>query len=159
MSAVIKMSKIYIRPMIDEDVTSIINIEDNAYDFPWNKTIFQDCLHAGYSSWVIEFNKILVGYGIMLITSDESHILNLCVHPDYQSRGIGKQLLNHFLVLARRENMHRIFLEVRPTNFKAIRLYLSMGFNEIGKRRDYYPTKIGREDALIFAKTLLKEIF
>jgi ribosomal-protein-alanine N-acetyltransferase len=61
--------------------------------------------------------------------------------------------------LARRENIHRIFLEVRPTNFKAIRLYLSMGFNEIGKRRNYYPTKIGREDALILAKTLLKEEF
>ena len=155
MSAVIKMSEIYIRPMIEQDVTSIINIEDNAYDFPWNKTIFQDCLHAGYCSWVIEFNNILVGYGIMLITSDESHILNLCIHPDYQSRGIGKLLFNHFLVLDRRENIHRIFLEVRPTNFKAIRLYLSMGFNEIGKRRNYYPTKIGREDALILAKTLL----
>ena len=159
MSAVIQTSEIYIRPMVEQDVNSIFNIEEKAYDFPWNKTIFQDCLQAGYSSWAIEFNKILIGYGIMLITSDESHILNLCVHPDYQSRGIGKQLLNHFLELSRRENMHRIFLEVRPTNFRAIKLYLSMGFNEIGKRRNYYPTKIGREDALILAKTLIKEEF
>ena len=157
MSAVIKIPDIYIRPMIDQDVTSIINIENNAYDFPWSKIIFQDCLRAGYSSWVIENEKILIGYGVMLITSDESHILNLCVHPDYQSLGIGKQLLDHFLALAGRQNTHRIFLEVRPTNFKAIKLYLSMGFNEIGRRRNYYPTKIGREDALILAKTLIKE--
>ena len=67
------------------------------------------------------------------------------------------QLLDYFLFLARRQNIHRIFLEVRPTNFRAIKLYISMGFNEIGKRRNYYPTKIGREDALILAKTLLKE--
>ena len=83
--------------------------------------------------------------------------INLCVHTDYQSIGVGKQLLGHFISLARRQNLHRIFLEVRPTNFKAIKLYLSMGFNEVGKRRNYYPTKIGREDALILAKTLLKE--
>ena len=157
MSAVIPMPEIYIRPMIEQDVISIINIEKNSYDFPWSETIFQDCLRAGYSSWVIENNKILIGYGIMLITSDESHILNLCVHPDCQSMGVGKQLLDYFLFLARRQNIHRIFLEVRPTNFRAIKLYISMGFNEIGKRRNYYPTKIGREDALILAKTLLKE--
>ncbi len=81
----------------------------NAYDFPWSKTIFLDCLHAGYSSWVIEDNKILIAYGIMLFTSDESHILNLCVHTDYQSIGVGKQLLAHFISLARRQNIHRIF--------------------------------------------------
>ena len=159
MSAVIQIPDIYVRPMVEEDLVSIINIEKNAYDFPWSKTIFLDCLRAGYSSWVIEDNKILIAYGIMLITSDESHILNLCVHTDYQSVGVGKQLLGHFISLARRQNIHRIFLEVRPTNFKAIKLYLSMGFNEVGKRRNYYPTKIGREDALILAKTLLKEEF
>ena len=124
MSAVIPMPEIYIRPMIEQDVISIINIEKNSYDFPWSETIFQDCLRAGYSSWVIENNKILIGYGIMLITSDESHILNLCVHPDYQSMGVGKQLLDYFLFLARRQNIHRIFLEVRPTNFRAIKLYM-----------------------------------
>ena len=157
MSAVIQMPEIYVRPMVEQDLVSIINIEKNAYDFPWSKTIFSDCLRAGYSSWVIEDNKILIAYGVMLITSDESHILNLCVHADYQSIGVGKQLLGHFISLARRQNIHRIFLEVRPTNFKAIKLYLSMGFNEVGKRRNYYPTKIGREDALILAKTLLQE--
>jgi ribosomal-protein-alanine N-acetyltransferase len=71
--------------------------------------------------------------------------------------GMGKQLLGHFLELAVKRNIHRIFLEVRPTNFSAIRLYLNMGFNEIGRRINYYPTKIGREDALVLAKTLSKE--
>ena len=103
----------------------------------------------------IEYEKNLVGYGVMLISSDESHILNLCVHPDYQSIGLGKQLLKHFLELAKTHNISRIFLETRPTNFKAIKLYLDLGFNEIGRRRNYYPTKIGREDALVLAKTLL----
>ena len=93
----------------------------------------------------------------MQISSDESHILNLCVHPDYQSIGLGKQLLKHFLNLAEAHNINRIFLEARPTNFKAIKLYYNMGFNEIGRRRNYYPTKIGREDAVVLAKTLLIE--
>ena len=157
MSAVIKESDIYIRPMSEQDVNSIINIEKDVYDFPWSKTIFEDCLHAGYSSWVLESDKILIGYGVMLIASDESHILNLCIHPNYRSIGIGKKLLGHFLALSKEYNIHRTFLEVRPTNFKAIRLYLNMGFNEIGSRRNYYPTKTGREDALVLAKTFLAE--
>ena len=110
-----------------------------------------------YKLVTVEYEKNLVGYGVMLISSDESHILNLCVHPDYQSIGLGKQLLKHFLELAKTHNISRIFLETRPTNFKAIKLYLDLGFNEIGRRRNYYPTKIGREDALVLAKTLLAE--
>ena len=157
MSAVIKESDIFIRPMSNDDISSIINIENHAYDFPWSQTIFHDCLHAGYSSWIIEYDEIVTGYGIMQISSDESHILNLCVHPDYQSIGLGKQLLKHFLNLAEAHNINRIFLEARPTNFKAIKLYYNMEFNEIGRRRNYYPTKIGREDAVVLAKTLLIE--
>ena len=157
MSAVVKKPDILIRPMSECDITFIIDIENCAYEFPWNKTISHDCLQAGYSGWVIEYEKNLVGYGVMLISSDESHILNLCVHPDYQSIGLGKQLLKHFLELAKTHNISRIFLETRPTNFKAIKLYLDLGFNEIGRRRNYYPTKIGREDALVLAKTLLAE--
>ena len=43
MSAVIKESDIYIRPMSEQDVNSVINIEKDVYDFPWSKTIFEDC--------------------------------------------------------------------------------------------------------------------
>jgi len=71
--------------------------------------------------------------------------------------GLGRSLLTHMLELAVEHNVTMSFLEVRPTNFSAIKLYLDMGFDEIGLRRNYYPLRMGREDALIFAKVIFKD--
>jgi len=157
MSAVIKEAELYIRPMSEEDFELIMDIEKHVYDFPWSETIFRDCLRVGYCCWVLEHDEVLVAYGVMSVAVGESHILNLCVHPDYQSIGLGKMLLMHLLGLAQEHNANLTFLEVRPTNFSAIKLYLDMGFDEIGMRRNYYPAKMGREDALILARTALRD--
>ena len=156
MSAVIK-EELQIRPMSEEDIGVIINIEKRAYNFPWSETIFQDCLHVGYCCWVLERDGKIVAYGVMSVAVGESHILNLCVDPDYQAIGLGRMLLTHLLDLALERDVNMSFLEVRPTNFAAIKLYLDMGFDEIGSRRNYYPAKMGREDALIFARTILRD--
>ncbi len=156
MSAVIKEAKIHIRPMSEDDIELVMDIEKRVYDFPWSETIFQDCLRVGYCCWVLERDQVLVSYGVMSVAVSESHILNLCVHPDYQSIGLGKILLAHLLELAQEHNANMTFLEVRPSNFAAIKLYLESGFDEIGMRRNYYPAKMGREDALIFARTVLR---
>ncbi len=155
MSAVIKEAEFYVRPMQEEDLQNVLAIETRAYDFPWTKTIFQDCLRVGYCCWVLERDNQLIAYGVMSVAVGESHILNLCVHPDFQSIGIGRTLLMHLLEVAHDHNANMTFLEVRPSNFAAIKLYLDTGFDEIGTRRNYYPAKIGREDALIFARTVI----
>jgi [ribosomal protein S18]-alanine N-acetyltransferase len=157
MSAVIKQADIYIRPMSEEDLGFVMAVERHAYEFPWSETIFQDCLHVGYCCWLLERDGIIVAHAVMSVAADESHILNICVHPDYQSMGLGRMLLTHMLELAVEHNVNTSFLEVRPANFSAIKLYLDMGFDEIGMRRNYYPAKIGREDALIFAKAIFKD--
>lgn len=157
MSAVIKEAECHIRPMSEEDVAMVMEIEKSVYDYPWTKIIFQDCLQVGYCCWVIERDDILVAYAVMTVAAGESHLLNLCVHPDYQSIGLGRMLLVHLLELAHEHNVDMTFLEVRPTNFSAIKLYLDMGFDEIGVRRNYYPAKMGREDALILAKAILRD--
>jgi len=156
MSAVIK-EDIQIRPMREEDLAFVLDVEGRAYDFPWSETIFQDCLHVGYCCWVLERDAKIVAHGVMSVAAGESHILNICVDPDYQSIGLGRLLLTHLLELALEHDAHMTFLEVRPTNFAAIKLYLDMGFDEIGTRRNYYPAKMGREDALIFAKSSPRE--
>ncbi|MEQ8952971.1 MAG: ribosomal-protein-alanine N-acetyltransferase, partial [Gammaproteobacteria bacterium] len=46
------------------------------------------------------------------------------------------------------------FLEVRPSNNSAIALYKSMGFVQIGQRKNYYPGVNGREDAILMSRTL-----
>lgn len=157
MSAVIKQADVHIRPMSEEDLKFVLETEGRAYDFPWSETIFQDCLHVGYCCWVLEYDSLIVAHGVMSIAAGESHVLNLCVHPDYQSIGLGRMLLKHLLDLALDHDVNMTFLEVRPTNFAAIKLYLDLGFDEIGIRRNYYPAKVGREDALIFAKSTPRE--
>ena len=158
MSAVIKEAQCHIRPMSEDDIEQILNIEQRAYEFPWSEAIFRDCLRVGYCSWVLEHDDVLVAYGVMSVAVGESHILNLCVDPDYQSIGLGRMLLLHLLETAQAHNANMTFLEVRPSNFAAIKLYLDNGFDEIGTRRNYYPAKVGREDAIILARTAISEV-
>ena len=156
MSAVLK-EKFFIRPMREEDLQAVLAVEESAYDFPWSEGIFKDCLHVGYCCWVLDYDGMIVAHGVMTIAAGESHVLNICVHKDYQKMGFGRRLLEYLLNLALERDVHMTFLEVRPSNFAAIKLYLDMGFDEIGTRRNYYPAKMGREDALIFARTVVRE--
>ncbi|MGY8814073.1 MAG: ribosomal protein S18-alanine N-acetyltransferase [Gammaproteobacteria bacterium] len=152
MSAVIKPELITFRPMTEDDLEEILLIENIVYDFPWNKTIFNDCLRVGYSCWVIlNYRNEIDAYGIMSVAAGECHILNLCVHPQTQGIGLGKKLLYKLLLVAKKHHADTAFLEVRPSNKIAITLYSNSGFNEVGMRRNYYPAKHGREDAIIMA--------
>jgi len=154
MSAILKEPAIEFRPMRQEDLAEIIDIERQSYPFPWTQSIFSDCLHAGYSCWVCTGAGIIQGYGIITVAIGESHLLNLCVREESRSRGIGRKMLRHLISIARRHDADILFLEVRVSNLSARRLYEEEGFNELGTRRAYYPLEVGREDALILARTL-----
>lgn len=155
MSAVLAQPQLVIRPMLEQDLTDVMLIESAAYPFPWTQSIFQDCFKKNYYNYILEDNQILVGYALMLIAHpSEAHILNICVHPDYQNCGYGRILLHYLLGVARQKSVEEILLEVRPSNKSAIRLYHNLGFNQIGVRRNYYPAKNGRENALMFGLTL-----
>ena len=143
------------RAMRREDLEAISRIELAAYPFPWTFGIFRDCLAAGYECWVLERSAEIIGYGVLSVAGGEAHILNLCVAPAEQGRGHGRRVLSRMLDLARWHRAERVFLEVRPSNSAAIALYDSAGFNEIGKRPNYYPGPRGREDAIVMAMELL----
>jgi len=155
MSAILSRQGERLRPMTVDDLDRVMEIEPRAYEFPWSEGIFRDCLRVGYCCWCCEENDELVGYGVMSVAAGESHILNLTVRPESQRAGIGRRLLENFIRLARRHGADMLMLEVRPSNHPAIRLYESIGFNETGRRPNYYPARNGREDALIFALSLV----
>lgn len=139
-----------LRPMAQEHLDSVVDIERRAYLFPWTEGIFQDCLKVGYSAWVITSpTDEVLAYGLMSMAVGEAHILNLCVEPGCQRTGIGRFLLTHLQRLARGANMDLILLEVRRSNEAAIALYLGMGFSKLGVRKGYYPAREGSEDALL----------
>ncbi|HLU61849.1 MAG TPA: ribosomal protein S18-alanine N-acetyltransferase [Gammaproteobacteria bacterium] len=144
-------ARLRFRPMNDADVPAVMANERAAYTHPWSEGIFRDCLHSGYSCWVVETDSGVVGHGVMSVAVGETHILNICIAPSRQGRGYGRALLRHLLDLSREYGALMAFLEVRPSNTAAVRLYESIGFSEVGRRRNYYPAGTGREDAIVMA--------
>lgn len=143
------------RPMRQADVEVVAGIEKRAYPFPWSPGIFRDCLRAGHHCWVLDSPSGILGYGVLSAAAGEAHILNLCIAPEHQGHGHGRRLLARLVDLARWHHADQVFLEVRPSNPRAIALYRDFGFNEIGLRPNYYPAARGREDAIVMAMELL----
>ncbi|MGH7187332.1 MAG: ribosomal protein S18-alanine N-acetyltransferase, partial [Pseudomonadota bacterium] len=154
MSALAATITVHMRPMEERDVAAVYAIEKAAYEFPWTKGVFADCVRAGYPTWVMEYDGELCAYSIMTVSAGEAHLLNLCVKPGHHRRGFGRALLDQMIALARQKNAEVLFLEVRPSNHAAHQLYRTVGFNEIGTRPDYYPAQHGREDAVVLALQL-----
>jgi len=147
-----------LRAMRGSDLERIGAIERQSYPYPWTDGIFHDCLRAGYGCWVLEQGETIIGYGILSVAAGEAHVLNVCVAPSAQGLGHGRRLMKRLLDLARWHRAERVFLEVRPSNPRAIALYDDLGFNEIGRRPNYYPAANGREDAVVMAIELLPDL-
>lgn len=142
------------RPMTEADLDAVLKIEYAAFSHPWTRGIFTDGLKS-YDCWLMFEGTQQVGHGVIQIILDEAHLLNITVKPESQGRGLGLRLLEHLMARAGELGARECFLEVRETNQSAYRLYERFGFNEIGRRRGYYPAVGGREDALVMACTLL----
>ena len=138
-----------LRTMRDADVAEVVAIERASYQFPWSEGIFRDCLRVGYTCRVATLGRQVAGYGVMSVGAGEAHILNLCVGEAFRCRGLGRGLLALLIERAAAAGMKEAFLEVRPSNTAAIRLYLANGFEQVGMRRGYYQAVGGREDAAV----------
>lgn len=145
-----------LRTMLHDDVAQVADIERRSYEFPWSHGVFRDCLLAGYHCIVIEREDRAVGYSILSIAAGEAHILNLCVDPKFRQLGYGEGLLEEILERAENAEVKEVFLEVRPSNSKAIALYNKKGFRQVASRPAYYQAREGREDAAVLAKRLKK---
>ena len=88
------------------------------------------------------------------MAANEAHILNLCIKPERQRQGLGIRMMHHLIEQAKKLKADSVYLEVRISNQGAYRLYKNLGFKVVGKRKDYYPAKGGREDAWVLTLTL-----
>jgi ribosomal-protein-alanine N-acetyltransferase len=136
------------------DLDLVVESENLSLKNPWSKRIFSDCQRAGYECWVLATRDRIVAHGVLSAGAEEAHVLTICVHPDFRRQGYGRRMLRHLLDKGYRKNASVCFLEVRSSNAEARQLYLSMGFVQVGERRQYYPADQGatlREDALILS--------
>jgi ribosomal-protein-alanine N-acetyltransferase len=149
-----EFASVDIRPMQDPDIPAVVAVEKSSYQFPWSEGIFRDCLRVGYVCRVIDVEGAMGGYGIMSVGAGEAHILNVCIRNEFRCRGFARKILLYLLDRARSAGMHEAFLEVRPSNVAAARLYHSLGFEQVGIRRGYYQASVGREDASVLRRIL-----
>lgn len=140
--------------MRNSDLDLVVQNEAAVNTHPWSKRIFIDCLRSGYQCWVLANKQSIVAHGVMSVAIGECHLLTLCVQPDHQRKGLARKLFTLILDRAVKQGAQECFLEVRKSNNPGIELYRSMGFVQIGERKNYYPTGGDREDALIMSRSL-----
>ena len=146
-----------LRDMTEADLQGVMSIETRAYDFPWSRGNFADSLNPRYVVQVLAVPQgPVVGYFVAMPGVEEMHLLNIAVDPVRQGLGLGLQLLDAVLLAAVMHGAHLLWLEVRPSNRRAIRLYERYGFHAVAQRRNYYPAldEYGqpcKEDAIVMS--------
>lgn len=151
-----------IEPMRAADLDAVLLIERASFKTPWSRQAFLHELERNRVAglWVAwarrsgSGNRVaeVVGYLCLWAVADEVHVTNLAVDPAWRGEGIGRLLLGTLLVHHRAAGARRAFLEVRPGNVEARRLYQGLGFREVGRRRGYYVDT--GEDALLLEARL-----
>ncbi len=138
----------------------MIGLENRAYPFPWTRNVLLSEINGDSFSYVYvarlqggngAAGKI-IGYHFFWLVSDELHILNIAVDPDYQRQGLGRYLLDFACDFGRERGARCALLEVRVSNTAALELYTRMGFQQIGLRKHYYSEN--KEDAYVMKKNL-----
>ena len=136
-----------------DDLDQIYRIEQAAHVVPWDQKTFDAAMHFQGAKVVLKSHtEGIVGFALLSQIADELHLLNIAVDPVFQGRGYGGFLLDYLLQSAKNAPISMMILEVRKSNIPAIKLYEKRGFNEIGLRKNYYPTETEkREDAIVMA--------
>ncbi len=134
------------------DIKEILDLENLIFPSPWTEDMIEHEATSSYSNFYVLQNsksRIIAYFGLWILT-DEGHINNFAVHPDFRGQKLGSLLLEKIFELGRSAGVSFYYLEVRVSNEPAINLYKKYGFFEAGIRRKYYRNPV--EDALLMTK-------
>ncbi|GLT18481.1 ribosomal-protein-alanine acetyltransferase [Vibrio zhanjiangensis] len=143
---------LHILPLEQAHVKDVFSIELQAHTHPWSLSLIESIDGRGACHRVLlDKNNKVVGYFYAQNILGEVTLLNIAVDPKYHGSGYGKVLLNAFLDMCSNHDAESAWLEVRESNHRAYTLYEAAGFNEVDRRKSYYPTSNGKEDAIIMS--------
>lgn len=137
-----------IRQATVEDLAQISAIENNTSAYPCSNQQLHDCIESTY---LLLGDNRLLGFAVIVTVEKQAELHNIAIDPQEQGNGLGSLFLTA-LVAGLPATVEQFYLEVRVSNYRAIRLYHQLGFNKIAERKDYYRNGLGREDAIIMAK-------
>lgn len=137
------------RSMVENDILSVVAIEEEAFTIPWTEEIFKHEMNGNnYAHYIVaEIDGEIVGHFGMWIVLDECHITNIAVLIRHRGQGLGEALLVKAMELCKEMDVRLMTLEVRVSNDVAQGLYRKFGFQDGGIRKKYYTDD--QEDALV----------
>ena len=153
-----KEMKVNIVPMNADHLDELERLERICFSRPWSKKMLAEELENQCAAFLVAEEPVsqrVVGYAGVLVMADEGYITNVAVFPEYRRRGIAAQIIKVFCDFAQGNHLAFLTLEVRPGNKAAIELYRSFGFEEVGRRKNYYD--LPKEDALILTRYFVYE--
>jgi ribosomal-protein-alanine N-acetyltransferase len=143
-----------VRRLAPQDVDAVVAIEAEAFSSPWSRETFLGLIdRPGLELLVLDDREAgVIGYAVLWCILDQGELANMAVKPSFRGRGLGAFLLSRVLETARERGIETVYLEVRVTNERALRLYSRFGFSEVGVRRAYYEHP--KEDARVMRAVL-----
>ena len=144
--------KIRIVPMSADHLDELERLERICFSRPWSKRMLGEELENQCAAFLMaedEDGKVL-GYAGLLVMMDEGYITNVAVFPEYRRMGVAAKIIEVYMNFAKANRLAFLTLEVRPSNAAAIALYQRFGFEEVGRRKNYYD--LPKEDALILTR-------
>ena len=141
---------IEIIPMNESHVAAVAALEEANFTTAWPESAIRDELTNKLSLWLVAVEDgTVLGYVGSQTVLEEADMMNIAVEESARRRGIARTLVEE---LVRQLPAYSLTLEVRASNAPAIALYDSLGFAQVGLRRNYYRNP--REDALILRKEI-----
>ncbi len=128
-------------------ITSENNLEGSIIDL-YNSKISNKSTPENFITNLIYHESLIADESLKV----ECEIYNIAVKREFQNRGIGKQMLNKLVLLAKGCNSQSIWLEVRNSNRKAINFYQKNNFRQIYERKNFYSNPL--ENAIVMKRNL-----
>ncbi len=136
-----------------EDLEEIHEIEIASFPDPWSvDSLWTFASDGQVRSLVCVREKErgeLVGYYALQHVLDEAEIAIIAVKRKFRRQGLGRAILDEIKCFCQEREITKIYLEVRSENEAAVHLYRSFGFQEVGRRKNYYEAP--KDDALLFS--------
>ncbi len=150
------INNITIKKLEKSDINKILQIEKSQNVTILKETVILDDMSNSNNTLYFGaiYNDIIVGYIAITYVIDTIDILSIVTMKNYENIGVATLLLEYIFNFAKKNNVNKIFLEVRTSNTKAINLYEKNNFKLISKRKNYYTDT--KEDALIYLKEIKK---
>lgn len=138
-------------PMNEHHVPQIVLLERECFADPWSQQSIASELHNPLSLWLVaQEGQTLLGYVGSQTCLDETDMMNIAVSPASRRQGVARALIEALVSALRERGSKQLTLEVRASNGPARQLYESLGFLQVGLRKNYYQNP--KEDALILRK-------